>query len=246
MQTKLAPWATSLLTLVGVVLVGAFFLAWITDGTSGLGLAWDGERWLFLVPLAGLALAATAITGSRYTRLAAIVAGVLVAGDLTFDLLKGLLHGGPDLWCMLGGAGLVLAGIGEKNKGLRGVGGLAVLVGFFAPWTGESTFRMLISEGADMAAAFGISVRVLWLIPVAGLAAVASTARAGAAGKRVAAIAGVAVYGSLLWMIGSVANLIFAWGAWITLGASATALALGVLAPGAGATKAPAVVAKQA
>ncbi len=245
MQTKLARWATGLLTIVGVVLVAAFFLAWITDGTSGLGLAWDGERWLFLVPLAGLALALAAITDSPYTRLAAVVAGVLVAGDLTFDLLRGVLHGGPDLWCMLGGAGLVLAGASEKNKGLRGVGGLAVLVGFFAPWTSESMFRGLVGDGAEMAAVFGISIRVLWLIPVAGLAALASSAMAGAQGKRVAAIAGIAVYGSLLWMIGSVANLIFAWGAWLTLAGSATALALGVLAPGA-APKAPPVVAKQA
>jgi hypothetical protein len=230
MNKKLAGWATSLLALVGVVLVCAFFVAWITDGTTGLSIAWHEEHWLFLVPVSGALLAATAGAKSVHTRLCAIGAGLLVAGDLMFEMLRGMLHGGLDLWLMLGGAAIVLAGISDKNKSLRAIGGLAVLAGFFAPWTSESTFRGLL-DGADFAAALGINIKILWLIPVAGIAALASAGIAGTRGRNIAAVSGIAVFGSMLWMIGSVANLVFAWGAWATLGASATALALGVLAP---------------
>ena len=231
MNKPLAGWATSLLTLVGTVLVCAFFVAWVNDGTSGLSLAWHQEHWLFLIPISGLALAATAQSKSAHTRIAAIGAGLLVTGDLMFDMLRGVMHGGLDLWLMLGGAALVLAGLGEKNRGLRTAGGVAVLVGFFAPWTSDSMFRGLIGEGADFAAAIGINIKVLWLIPVAGIAALASGGITGTRGRNIAAVAGIAVFASMMWMIGSVANLVFAWGAWSTLGASATALALGVLAP---------------
>jgi hypothetical protein len=244
-QTKLARWASSVLTVVGATLVGAFFLAWV-DNTSGLGLAMDGERWLFLVPIAGVALAVSAASNGPFTRIAAIGAGLLVAGDLMLDMLRGMLHGGPELWLMLGGAGVVLAGLGEKNKGLRAAGGIAILVGFFAPWSDESMFRALWSYGGMLADEIGISVRVLWLIPVAGITAIASAALPN--GKKLAAFSGIAVFGSLLWMLGSVANLIFSWGAWITLGASGVALVLGVIAPGAKAAKAAvaAPVAKKA
>jgi hypothetical protein len=146
-------------------------------------------------------------------------------------MLRGVLHGGLDLWLMLGGAAIVLAGLPDKNKSLRAIGGLAVLAGFFAPWTSDSTFRGLIGDGADFAQAIGIHIKILWLIPVAGVAALASMGMPGARGRNIAAVAGIAVFGSMLWMIGSVANLVFAWGAWATLGASATALAIGVLGP---------------
>lgn len=212
-------------------MIGAFFLAWINDGTSGLSLAWDGERWLFLSPIAGGALVAAAASRASYTRLAAVVAGVVVAGDVGYELMKGVFHGGLDLWLMLGGALVVLAGVPDKNKSLRVVGGIAVLVGFFAPWT-ESTFSMLTSEAADFARMMGISVRVLWLIPLAGVGAIIS---GGAGGKKLAVASGLGVFGALMWMIGSVANMVLAWGAWMTLGASAIALVVGVLAPGASA-----------
>jgi hypothetical protein len=230
MNKKLAGWATSVLALVGVVLVCAFFVAWVSDGTTGLSIAWNHEHWLFLVPISGAALAATAGAKSAHTRLAAIGAGLLVAGDLMFEMLRGMLHGGVDLWLMLGGAALVLAGIGEKQRGLRAAGGIAVLAGFFAPWTHESMFRGLL-DGADFAAAIGINIKILWLIPAAGAAAIAAAGMPNTRGRNIAAVAGIAVFGSMMWMIGSVANLIFAWGAWSTLAASATALALGVLAP---------------
>jgi hypothetical protein len=231
MNKKLAGWATSVLAIVGVVLIGAFFVAWVKDGTTGLSIAWHQEHWLFLVPASGVLLATTASAKSAQTRLAAIAAGLLVAGDLMFEMLRGMLHGGADLWLMLGGAIIVLAGLGDKQRTLRAVGGLAILAGFFAPWTDDSLWKALRSEEIDFLAQMGINVKVLWLIPVAGVASLAASAMATKPGRNITAVSGIAVFGSILWMIGSVANLVFAWGAWATLGASATALALGVLAP---------------
>lgn len=221
----------------GLVLVGAFFVSWINDGTTGWTVARHVEHWLFLVPISGAVLALAAGTRSSVTRLAAIAAGLLVAGDLTFEMLKGAMHGGLELWLMLGGAAAVLAGVSEKNRSLRAIGGIAVLAGFFAPWTHDSLFRGLIGEGADFAAAIGINVKVLWLIPIAGIAAIVSAKQTGPRAKKIALVSGIAVFGSMLWMLGSVANLVFAWGAWTTLGASAAALALGVLAPTATASE---------
>ena len=231
MQTKLATWASQLLTVVGAVLVAAFFLAWISDGTSGLSIAWHHEHWLFLVPLSGLALAATANGRSVHTRLAAVAAGALVAGDLMLEMLRGMLHGGLETWLIFGGAAIVLfAGMAESRRGLRTIGGIAVLAGFFAPWTGDSMFKGLL-ENSGLADAFGLSIKVLWLIPLGGAAAIVSGTMTGPRGKWLAAGSGIAVFGSMLWMMGSLANLVFAWGAWATLAGSACALAIGVLAP---------------
>ncbi len=230
MQTKLAGWASRILTVVGVALVGAFFASWVRDGTTGLSIAWHADRWMFLVPASGLALAAASSRNSRYTRLASVAAGLVVAGDLLFDMMRGVLHGGVETWLVFGGAALVLAGVAESRRGLRAVGGIAVLAGFFAPWTSDSLFQAL-RHSDDLASAFGITLSVLWLIPIAGATAIASSMMSGPRGRGVAAISGLAVFGSMVWMLGSVANLVFAWGAWTTLAASACALALGVLAP---------------
>ena len=108
---------------------------------------------------------------------------------------------------------------------LRGAGGIAMLAGFFAPWTSDSMFHVL-----RMADLFGLST-VLWLIPIAGVTACASANMTGVRGRNVALFSGIAVFASILWFIGSIANMIFAWGAWATFGASATALVVGVIAP---------------
>jgi hypothetical protein len=231
MNKKLAGWATSALAVVGAVLVGAFFVSWINDGTSGLSLAWHEEHWLFLVPISGALLAATASAKSEHTRIAAVVAGLLVAGDLCFEMLRGMLHGGLDLWLMLGGAIAVLAGAGTKQRVLAAGGGIAILVGFIAPWTSQALFSTLTSDSAELAAALGINIKILWLIPAAGIAAIVASGMADTRGRNLALVSGIAVFGSILWMIGSVANLVFAWGAWATLGASAIALVLGLTAP---------------
>jgi hypothetical protein len=232
MNKRLAGWAYSVLSVVGVVLVGAFFLSWVRlgDESSGLSIAWHQEHWLFLVPLSGAVLAATAGAKSSATRLAAIAAGALIAGDMAFEMLKGMVHFDLDMWLMLGGAALVMVGSVDKHRALRGAGGIAILAGFFAPWTSDSLFRGLWAAG-DVAAMFGISTAVLWLIPLAGVAAIVASNQTGIRGRRLALGAGIAVFASILWFIGSIANMVFAWGAWATFGASATALVLGLVAP---------------
>ncbi len=231
MNKRLAGWAYSVLTVVGVVLVGAFFVSWVKigGGTTGLSIAWH-EHWLFLVPLSGAVLAATAGAKSSATRLAAVAAGALIAGDMAFELLRGMLHFHLDMWLMLGGAVLAIVGSADKHRALRGAGGIAILAGFFAPWASDSLFDGLRRAG-DMASAFGIHTVVLWAIPLAGIAALVSSNMIGLRGRRVALIAGLAVFGSIVWFIGSVANVVFAWGAWATFAASATALVLGLVAP---------------
>ena len=231
MNKRLAGWAYSVLTVTGAVLVAAFFISWIKfgDSTTGLSLAWN-EHWLFLVPISGALLAGAAGSKSEWTRLAAVGAGGLIAGDMAVELLKGMLHFNLDMWLMFGGAVLAIVGSADKHRALRGAGGLAILAGFFAPWTSDSLFHGLRQTG-DVSDMFGLSTAVLWLIPLAGIAACASANMTGIRGRRVALFSGVAVFASILWFIGSVANLVFAWGAWATFGASATALVIGLLAP---------------
>lgn len=217
-------------------------LTWIDLGGEfqmrGLGLAWEANHWLFLVPIAGAVLVATAATKSDHTRLAAIFAGITITGYVLFDVARGMLHSGLDTWLMLGGAGAMLAGISKERAALRAIGGLAVLVGFFAPWADFSLFAVLRSGLAD-----DWTFKVMWLVPVGGLLGLASLA-AGEAGGKLAALAGIAVYGSFLYVIGSVAWQVFGLGAWLALGASTVALIIGVLARGPAAL--PAATAKTA
>lgn len=232
MQTKLARWASSLLVVVGVVLVAAFFFDWVRGGISGARLAWDIKHWLFLVPISGAALAITAGTRSQHTRLVAILAGLLVVGDVALALFRGVIDSGLDTWLLLGGAGVMIAGMADKRRSLRAVGGVAVLLSFFAPWDDKSMFRSLIGSDADVLKAMGINVGVMWLSGIAGVTAILSALSTKPWSRWVAAMSGIAVYASFFWVMGSVVNMILAWGAWATLGASATALVLGVLAPG--------------
>lgn len=231
MQKQLARWASSLLTVAGLVLVLAFFTSWIRGGVSGFYLAREVKHWLFLVPAVGALLAAAAATRSSYTRVVAVIAGLLVAGDVVYQLLDSVLHSGVDTWLILGGGAVVLAGIEPKHKTLRAVGGFAVLAGFVAPWDKASMLHVLLSSDADMAKAVGINMNVMWLTGAAGIAAITSALIAPAWSRKLAAAAGIAVFVSFFWLLASVANVVFAWGAWTTLGASATALALGILAP---------------
>jgi hypothetical protein len=231
---NLSRWSYSVLSVVGCVLVAAFFLAWLDFGgerISGAWIAWDQKAWLFLVPLSGLALAVAAAKQSSYTRLAAVVAGLLVAGDVTWSFLRDVVLGsGPDMLLIFGGSAAVLLGSSAKSRNLRWIGGAAALAGFFAPWDHDSLFRVLLGG------TFGIHTSVLWLIPVAGIAAISSSASATIANRRLAIASGAVIGGSVLWTIGSAANSVLAWGAWLTLAASTVALVFGVLAPGIGAT----------
>ena len=226
-----------MLSVVGCVLVAAFFLAWLDFGgerISGAAIAWDQKAWLFLVPLSGIALVAAAVKQSSYTRLAAVVAGMLVAGDVTWSFLRDVVLGsGPDMLLIFGGSAAVLLGGSDKSRNLRWIGGAAALAGFFAPWDHDSLFRALLAGG------FGVGMKVLWLIPLAAIAAISSSASSSLANRRLALASGAIIGGSVLWSIGSAANSVLAWGAWLTLGASTVALVFGVLAPGIGATSKP-------
>jgi len=147
-----------------------------------------------------------------------------------------MIHSGLDTWLILGGAGVMLAGAGKERASLRALGGAAVLVGFFAPWADASMFKVLTSGYVE-----GFTIRVLWLVPIAGVTGLVSAASKLTGGK-LAAASGVAVYGAFLFVIGSVALYVFGIGAWIALGASTVALVIGVLAraPVAVAVSAPA------
>ena len=233
MKTTLPRWATGILSVVGVVMLASLLLDWVSVGgehVRGLTIAWDEKRWLLLVPVSGLLLLGAAASRSHYTRAAALFAGVVVAGDLIVEMMWGMMKGGVEPWLIFGGAAAMIAGMATSRRSLRGLGGLAVLAGFFAPWS-ELSMASALWHGGDLAGEIGINAAVLWAIPIAGGAGIASMVSKGAWGARLTLLAGVAVFGAFLWFLGSAASLILAWGAWATLGASAVALVLGVLAP---------------
>ncbi len=219
MQKNLPAWAFGALSIIGVALAGSLVANWIFQ-ISGLRLAWESNHWLFLVPVIGIALTAAAATRSPHTRLAAIAAGTAIIGYVLLDLASSMIHSGLDTWLILGGAAAMLAGASRTGTAWRLAGGVAVLVGVFAPWADASMWDVLTS---------GYSTHVLWLVPVAGALGIVSAGNAGSGGK-LAAAAGATVYGVILWAIGSTAYLVYGLGAWAALGASAAALAIGVLA----------------
>ncbi len=241
MRKTLPTWAFGVLGLVGVVLVGSMLLNWIDVGGEfrmrGIGLAWEANHWLFLVPVAGAALAAGAATRSEYTRLAAIAAGISITGYVLFDVATSMLHSGLDTWLILGGAGAMLAGVSKERSMWRAVGGIAVLTGFIAPWADISMWHLLTSGFAGE-----MGIRILWLVPIAAVTGIISAGSA-IKGAKLAAASGIAIYGTFLYIIGSVAWAVFGIGAWSALGASTVALIIGVLARGP-AELPPAAVAK--
>jgi hypothetical protein len=233
MNRNLVGWAREILTASGVAMVAAFFLAWTAFGrVSGLGMAWNGEHVLFLVPLAGVALAVAA--RGPWARLAALAAGVLVVGDVAFQIVSGVLDAGLATYLMLGGAALALASVAKpttSRNGLAIAGGVAILAGFFAPWDDISLFGALRDEGTrSLSYAMGLHLDILWLVLVGGVCAIASGLGARNA-RALAAAAGISVIGSLVMYVGTAVWAVSAWGAWITLGAAATALVVGLIAP---------------
>lgn len=224
MQKTLPPWAFPALSLIGVVLVGSMLLSWVDVGhvrASGFQLALHESRWLILVPVAGVALVAAAAARSRHTRLAAIFAGLVVAGDVLLDLANSIIHSGADTWLILVGAATML--VGARHGGWRAIGGIAVLVGFCAPWAQLSLWQVLTHEHIAT-----LKIDALWLIPLAGVVGIVAAFTQ--AGAKLSAAAGITVYGALLFVIGALASMVFGIGAWVALGASAMALVIGVLA----------------
>lgn len=216
-----------MLSVVGAVLVGSMILTWVDvfGGARGITLAWEDNHWLFLVPIAGATLLYTAATRSPHTRLAAIFAGVAVAGYVLLDVARSFVHADLASWLMFGGAGALLASTAPGRAPYRVVAGLAILAGFFAPWADVSMWDAL--RASDIAS-FGLGVRLLWLVPLAGLGGILSAGNRVTGGK-LAAASGIAVFGSVLYVIGSLAWEVFGLGAWAALGASTIALVIGVL-----------------
>ena len=227
MKKTLPKWAFGVLSFVGVALIASMVLNWIDLGgawsRSGIRLAWEDNHWLFLVPLAGALLLSTAATRSPYTRLAAIFAGLVVTGYVLFSIAHSIVQARLDTWLILGGAGMMLAGASEKRGMWRALGGVAVLAGFIAPWVDYSLFKALRHDLLDN----GVT-NVLWAIPVGGVLGLLGAGNS-KEGGRLSALGGSLVYGSLLLVIGAVAYVMFGYGAWLALGASATALVVGVL-----------------
>ena len=224
---NLPAWAFGVLSVVGVVLIGSMALTWIDFGglftVRGYRLAIDENHWLLLVPIAGLVLTLAAASRSPHTRIAAIFAGMVVAGYVLLGMARSIIDADLDTWLMLGGAGLMLAGVKDRAS-YRALGGIAVVVGFFAPWADLSMFSTLRSGYVG-----GLVFDSLWLVPIAGLVGVISAGNK-ANGAKLALAAGITVYGSFLLVIGATALLVFGLGAWVALGASSVALVVGVLA----------------
>jgi hypothetical protein len=235
---KLPGWAYSVLCAAGVVLVASMFVNWIDvekDTATGVSLAWNENKWLFLVPIAGAVLAVAAGARSEATRLAALAAGISITGYTLYYLAKGLaFEGGAQTWLMFGGAGALLAGMTKTGRVWRALGGAAVLAGFFAPWAKMSMWDFMRSGLFDLMVEEAGYIRLLWLIPVAGVIGIASALSSHVKAGRVALLCGIAVFGAFAGVLGLLANEVLAWGAWSAFGASTVALVLGVLAPAAG------------
>lgn len=237
MSKNLPQWAFGVLAVIGLSLVGSMALNWIDLGgewtVRGYSIALGDNHWLLLAPLAGIGLFLAAVTRSSHTRLAALFAGIAVAGYVLLGMARSMVHSGLDTWLVLGGAGLLCASTGRDNAIARFLGGAAVLAGFFAPWADLSMFRALTGGFTT-----GISSNVLWLVPVGGVLGLLSAGNK--ENGKLAATAGILVFGSILFVIAMVAILVFGLGAWIALGASTLALVIAVVAPAATPTVAPA------
>jgi hypothetical protein len=235
---NLPGWAFGLLSVLGVVMIGSLALPWIDLGgmfsVRGYRLALDDNHWLLLVPVAGLVMTLAASTRSPHARLAALAAGLVVAGYVLFGLARSIIHSGLDTWLILGGAGLMLAGA-KDSPFVRALGGAAVLVGFFAPWADFSMFHTLrLAHNED------VTFNVLWLVPVGGVLGIL----AGVKGAKLAYAGGAMVYGTFLLVIGVAAWMVFGLGAWLALGASSVALVIAVLARAPAPAVAPVPAAK--
>jgi hypothetical protein len=227
-QKNLPSWAFGVLAVIGLSLVGSMALNWIDLGgvwtQRGFSIALDENHWLLLAPIAGIVLFLAAITRSSHTRLAALFAGIAVAGYVLLGTARSMIHSGLDTWLVLGGAGLLCASTGKDKTVARVIGGAAVLAGFFAPWADVSMFRALTSGFTS-----GVSSNVLWLVPVGGVLGIISAGNK--ENGKLAVTAGMLVFGSILFVIAMVAILVFGLGAWIALGASTLALVISVVAP---------------
>ena len=221
---KLPGWVFGVLSVVGIVLVGSMFLRWLDVGAvqvSGFRMAWHDSHWMFLVPAAGALLVGAAALRSPRTRLAALFAGLVVSGYVVLVLGHSVVSSDLATWLILGGAAAMIAGVAPGRAVLRALGGIAVLVGFFAPWSELSRWHVLTQPHLPL-----FIVNLQWGILLAGLAGVVSAFFR--AGGKLAAIAGASIYGNILYVLYVLAAAVFGVGAWVAFGASTAALAIAV------------------
>lgn len=221
-------WVSGVLLFSGLALLGSMLMRWVDTGTlqaTGLEIARNTNHWLFLIPAAGALLVLLTVTRSPHIQLAAIVAGAVTPGYMAFNMAHAFaIHAGLDTWLILGGAGLMILGAGPGGRLWRAVGGIAVLVGFFAPWTGDaSTWHVLIRQRPTY-----LAERMLWDILLAG--GVGVVAAFLPSGGKLAGMASGTILGTALFLIATVLAHVFGFGAWLALGASVIALVVGVLA----------------
>jgi hypothetical protein len=238
-NSGIAEGAARILTFIGAsILVLFVFCPWLAGGPTGLALLRQGWWLLIGVPIAGMAVLWTAATRSRHARLTAIIAGLAVVlcivGSVLFDLLElvsALVQLTPSSWTWLlfGGSAAVLVGAAPQRRWLRAVGGIAILLGFFAPWSEISLFWVLCNTRSEEF--FPIAILAFWLVPVGGVLALAYTAVTTVRGKRLAIAAGLSVFASYALLAGTIAVDNFGWGAWMTLVLSAMAVVTGLVAP---------------
>ena len=229
---SLPTWASSILAVLGAVMVASMFFNWIDLGlgidstATGLTIAWQLNHWLFIVPVVGAWLTVAAIVRARHARVAAFAAGLAVAGDVAYEFGKDMIHMSTGSWLVLGGAAAVLLGVPTARRALRVLGGSAMVVGYF------------ISGGVQTASLSLSGV----LIAIAGVVAVLSGFSQRPKARWVALAAGGSVYALLLLVLGFGAYLVFGIGAWAAFAASVVAFAIALAAP----ARAPQVVAPPA
>jgi hypothetical protein len=234
MNKHLPAWAYGVLLMCGAVLIGSMFANWTivscnASSVTGFGMAWELKR-LFVFPVAGALLVVLAVKRSEHARLAAIVAGTLIAG-VAFSFAEiVLIDGGLDTWLILGGAGVSLMRGSSRWRERRLLGGVAVLLGFFAPWDDFSLWDGLTRLPGHAVGVLGL--RILWLVPVGAICSILSALSARPRGL-VGILGGVLVLGSMGYLVCSLLSKIFSGAGWWALGANAIILLIGVLAPNA-------------
>lgn len=105
----------TLIAVAGLVLLLGFFLPWISFG--GLGVSgWyfasnaGASAFIWLVPVGGMAMLATALTGSRYARATSAVVGLALVGYAVVKTVHSFFATtGIGLWMVILGALAALA-----------------------------------------------------------------------------------------------------------------------------------------
>lgn len=230
MATKTLPgWTFVVFAVLGAALIGSMALTWAGEdpfAVSGYVLATQFSKWLLLVPISGVCLLLLALTKSPHVRLAALAAGVVTVGYLLFVIALSMMHGGADLYMIIGGATALVIARKPQRAPLRALAGLVIIVGFFAPWTARSAFRFLIQEHTGLE----LFIHVFWLILVGGILGVAS-AFAKQKATTLAVTGAVLVFAAFATVLAIAVIFVLHFGSWIALGAGVLSMIVALVAP---------------